>query len=166
MSEPHANLASSAQSGDMVDDQVSASTAPCVLLVEDETMIALNLEALVEDMGFAVTGLAADSGSARALAEANPPDVAVVDLNLLDGRTGLALAGHLFRTFGTVVIIATGNPEGIEVGGGVFAIVRKPYTNEALERVIRLAAALRRGGQQLHDRVNAAEHVAKVNSGS
>ena len=118
-----------------------------VLLVEDEAMVALNLEALVEDLGHTVTGVAASREQALDLAGCAPPQVAVVDVNLLDGRTGPQIADRLAAAFGTVVVIATGNPEGIVSGGAVFAVLRKPYTDEALAEIIRRAAdaAARRG---------------------
>ena len=111
-----------------------------VLLVEDEALIAFNLELLVEELGFTVAGMAPDARRARELAEACPPDLAIVDVNLLDGRTGLDVAAHLASAFGTVVVIATGNADGIEPGGSIFAVVRKPYTDDALARVMRKAA--------------------------
>ena len=111
-----------------------------VLIVEDEAMVALNLEALIEELGHVVTGIAATRAQAIDLAGQQAPQVAVVDLNLLDGRTGLALAHELAATFGTVVVIATGNPEGVAPSGAVVAVLRKPYTDKALSDAVSQAA--------------------------
>jgi two-component system, response regulator PdtaR len=107
---------------------------PRVLVVEDEALIALNAEAILQEAGFTVTGIAATYVQACALADAFPPDVAVIDLNLLDGRTGLRVAEHVHRAHGATVVIATGNPEGIETGGGIRTVLRKPYDDAALVR--------------------------------
>ncbi|HEV7252919.1 MAG TPA: response regulator [Mesorhizobium sp.] len=111
-----------------------------VLLVEDEALIALNLEQLMEELGWEVTGVAASSAQAMALAEQTPPDLAVVDVNLVDGRTGLAVAERLAVRFGVMVVIATANPEDVKVGGHVIAVVRKPYSDAALMAQMREAA--------------------------
>ncbi len=111
-----------------------------VLLVEDEAMVALNLEGLVGELGHVVIGIAATRAQAIDLATRQAPQVAVVDLNLLDGRTGLALAGELATRFGTVAVIATGNPEGVAPGGHVVAVLRKPYTDKALSDAVAQAA--------------------------
>jgi CheY-like chemotaxis protein len=111
-----------------------------VLLVEDEAMVALNLEALVEELGHTVVGIAATRAQALDLARHQPPQVAVVDVNLLDGRTGLQIADELAAAFGTIVVIATGNPEGIACGGAITTVVRKPYADAALLDAVRQAA--------------------------
>jgi CheY-like chemotaxis protein len=111
-----------------------------VLIVEDEAMVALNLEALIEELGHDVIGIAATRPQAMELAARQAPQVAVVDLNLLDGRTGLALAHVLAAAYGTVVVIATGNPEGIAPAGAVVAVLRKPYTDRALSEAVSQAA--------------------------
>ena len=57
-----------------------------VLIVEDEFLIALDLEATVENMGMEVAGLATNKEQALQLAPL--ADVAFVDVNLSDGATG------------------------------------------------------------------------------
>lgn len=64
-----------------------------VLIVEDEIFVALEIEQIVEDAGFAVSAIAADRESA--LMAANDCDIALVDLNLRDGPTGRASAWSL-----------------------------------------------------------------------
>ncbi len=106
-----------------------------VLVVEDESLIALNLEQLLLELGYSVIGPFARADHARLAAENNPPDLAVVDLNLVDGRTGLGLAHHLVGQFGTGVVIATANPE--DVRAQSFVVLRKPYSDRAIETALR-----------------------------
>lgn len=108
-----------------------------VLVVEDESLIALNLEQLLLELGYGVIGPFATAHHAQLAAEVDPPDLAIVDLNLVDGRTGLALAKHLVESFDTVVVIATANPE--DVRAQPFSVLRKPYTDTALEGALHQA---------------------------
>ena len=68
-----------------------------VLIIEDEALIAVNLEFLLEDRGFQVTGWATNSAEAIQLAEASTPSAAVVDIQLRGGDDGIALAAELQR---------------------------------------------------------------------
>ncbi len=111
-----------------------------VLVVEDEALIALNVESVLADLGHTVIGPCASAHQAYRRVATNPPDLALVDLNLSDGKTGLGLAQFLASTYSTIVVMATANPEGIEAGGLVFAVLRKPYTDQALANAVERAA--------------------------
>lgn len=105
-----------------------------VLVVEDEGLIALNLEQVLLELGYSVIGAFATAHHARLAAELDPPDLAVVDLNLADGRTGLDLAHHLVTRFRTAVLIATANPE--DVRSAPFEVLRKPYSDGAMKNAL------------------------------
>lgn len=120
------------------------SRRPEVLIVEDEPLVALNLEALVEDLGYVVAAALPDAASAWERAQRSAPDVAIVDLNLLDGRTGLTLATRLAAELDVVVIVATGNPGDVSGDEPVFDVVRKPYLNEAMAQAIERALSAAR----------------------
>lgn len=115
------------------------SRTPEVLIVEDEPLVALNLEALVEDLGYTVMAALPDAASAWEQAARSAPDVAIVDLNLLDGKTGLLLAMRLAVELDVIVIVATANPDDIFGDEPVFEVVRKPYLNEAMAQAIERA---------------------------
>lgn len=108
-----------------------------VLVVEDEILIALGLELLAEDAGYEPVGIATTAEDALALAHRARPDVALVDVNLADGTTGVeaarALAGR-----GTAVLFMTANLKRIpEDFAGACGTLPKPYT----ERCVREALA-------------------------
>jgi two-component system, response regulator PdtaR len=114
-----------------------------VLIVEDEALVALNAEAVLEGGGFVVTGVAMTFAQAQALAAAAvPPDVALVDVNLADGRTGPDVAVLLVAQ-GCAVVVATGNPEGMPADAAVHSVLRKPYSDASLLAAVREAAAAR-----------------------
>jgi DNA-binding NarL/FixJ family response regulator len=69
-----------------------------VLIVEDEALVALELEELLLDEGFEVVGSAANAAQAIDLGRRHRPDLALLDLNLADGLTGPRIAKTLVRT--------------------------------------------------------------------
>ena len=62
------------------------------LIVDDEIMIALNLEADMRELGFDICDLAANGQQASTLAMSNQPDVVLMDINLEGGREGIEVA--------------------------------------------------------------------------
>ncbi len=56
-----------------------------VIVVEDQPILAMELELMLLDHGCEVVGIAADQATAAILAERHKPNLALVDLNLLDG---------------------------------------------------------------------------------
>ncbi|WP_311202087.1 response regulator [Novosphingobium mangrovi (ex Huang et al. 2023)] len=111
-----------------------------VLIVEDEFLVALQLEDILEGGGHAVVGTVPDQASLGTLSEA--PDVALVDLNLRDGLTGPAIARQLAGTFGALVIYVTANPAQIGTPAPTtVGVVQKPFTRQSILRAISFALA-------------------------
>src|SRR4051794_28099922 len=78
-----AGAADAAQGG--TPDLAEAEAMPKVLLVEDEFIIALEMELALLDLGCTVLGPVASAAGALALLDRERPDVAILDVNLLDG---------------------------------------------------------------------------------
>ncbi|UWU18787.1 response regulator (plasmid) [Rhizobium sullae] len=115
-----------------------------VLIVEDEFLIALDLEATVQAMGVEVTGLAANKEQALRLA--STADVAFVDVNLSDGATGPEIGRRLAEEYGIAVVFMTGNPEMIAGGvKGTLGVVKKPVKPAVIEQSLKYAVARRNG---------------------
>jgi len=109
----------------------SSRGAAKVLIVEDEFLVALQLEDILSDGGHAVLGTFPDAASVAALGEA--PDVALIDLNLRDGLTGPAVARDLAGRFGARVIYVTANPGQIgKPAATAVGIVQKPFSRQAI----------------------------------
>ena len=66
-----------------------------ILIVEDEYVVANDLQFILENAGYAVTGIAASVSEAQELIEAQRPDVVLLDIFLQGKRTGIDLAGQL-----------------------------------------------------------------------
>ncbi|NNH28307.1 response regulator [Rhizobium sp. SEMIA 4085] len=115
-----------------------------VLIVEDEFLIALDLEATVQAMGMEVTGLAANKE--QALRFAPTADVAFVDVNLSDGATGPEIGRRLAEDHGVAVVFMTGNPEMVAGGvKGTLGVVKKPVKPSVVEQSLKYAVARRNG---------------------
>ncbi|PDS42930.1 response regulator [Rhizobium anhuiense] len=115
-----------------------------VLIVEDEFLIALDLEATVEGMGMQVAGLANDCEQALRLAPL--ADIAFVDVNLADGPTGPEIGRRLAQEHGIAVVFMTGNPEIVADGvKGAVGVVQKPVMPSVVEQLVKYLAARRVG---------------------
>jgi DNA-binding response OmpR family regulator len=110
-----------------------------VLVVEDDPLIAEHARAILETAGFIVTGIATTLAEARSLRDATLPKLALVDLNLSDGRTGGAVACALTEA-GCAVVMATGQPADVPPGTPAHAVLCKPYQPRALIRALFAAA--------------------------
>ena len=78
------------------------------LIVDDEIMFALNLEADMHDLGFDICDLAANGQQASTLAMCNQPDVVLMDINLEGGREGIEVARWLHQVCEAPIIFITG----------------------------------------------------------
>lgn len=111
-----------------------------VLIVEDQALLALELELVLGEAGCDVIGSAMDTAGALAIAERDRPDLALVDINLLDGMTGPAIAEHLVSRYGATVIFLTANPEQIPDGlAGALGSVSKPFDETTIRAVVTFA---------------------------
>ncbi|WAJ27267.1 response regulator [Antarcticirhabdus aurantiaca] len=70
-----------------------------ILIVEDEPLIAMDLEDTFAEAGFQVVGIAVDMRTAIDLARREHPDVATMDINLMNGSDGVETACRLYREF-------------------------------------------------------------------
>lgn len=115
-----------------------------ILVVEDEILIALELESLLQDLGHDVVGIAASSADALSLGRDLKPDLAFVDIHLSDGPTGVDVARHLSSEHEVTVLFMTANAKRIpEDFAGAWGVIAKPYT----ERGVREALAYVMSGQ-------------------
>jgi DNA-binding response OmpR family regulator len=109
-----------------------------VLIVEDEFLVALQIEGILTDAGHRVVGIVADQASMLAIDE--PPAVALVDLNLRDGPSGSTIAQQLAERFGTVIVYMTANPAQIgRPAPTAIGVVQKPFSQHAILAAVSMA---------------------------
>lgn len=111
-----------------------------VMIVEDQALLAMELELVLGESGCDVVGCAMDQASAFAIAGRERPDLALIDVNLLDGMTGPRIARRLVADHGTAVVFLTANPEQIPEGfAGALGAVSKPFDEQTIRAVVDFA---------------------------
>ncbi|MGE0747351.1 MAG: response regulator [Rhodospirillales bacterium] len=116
-----------------------------ILIVEDEILVAMELEFILREAGHDVAGIAADTSSVGRLA-APDIDLALVDLNLRDGVTGPVIGEALVREHGVSVVFLTANPGLLGKGvAGTYGVLSKPYDETAVRRTVDYALLRRTG---------------------
>ncbi|RZJ17773.1 MAG: response regulator [Brevundimonas sp.] len=122
-----------------------------ILIVEDEALVAMELRFLLEDLGYEVIGTAGDARSARDMVREEDIDLALVDIHLSDGPTGVALGRELGQEKGLTVLFMTANP-GMVRGGvaGAIGVLSKPTDEVAVQKAVDYALRRRRGEPVLY----------------
>lgn len=116
-----------------------------VLIVEDDHLVALEIEAALADQGFEVTGVAATAEQALALARATRPDLAIMDIRLAGPRDGVDAALDLWREVGLRCVFATAHQDAETKRRAAAAQplgwIAKPYRPAVLVQAVRNALA-------------------------
>src|SRR3954464_6026400 len=113
-----------------------------ILIVEDQMLIALDLERLIAGMDYQVCGIARTRTEALRLAEEHRPDLVVMDVRLADGSDGIAAARELRQRFGIAALLISGQIDGAQAEQAeASSFLRKPFEARQLRRAI--ADALR-----------------------
>lgn len=116
-----------------------------ILIVEDEMLVALEMETILEEKGYRVAGIATDLESALAFADADI-DLALVDLNLRDGLTGPEIGKRLANEYKAGVVFITANPRLLGDGiAGTIGVLTKPADEAALTAAVDFALGRLRG---------------------
>jgi CheY-like chemotaxis protein len=122
-----------------------------ILVVDDEPLIAMALEATLEDAGYRVATAANGRQGLERLAEAPRPDLVLLDMMMpvMNGPAMLAAMAADPELDGVPVIVLSSLPEEAvrERAKGVAAILRKPYTAAAiLDAITRVLGEAREPG--------------------
>lgn len=116
-----------------------------ILIVEDEMLVACEVEAVLGDLGHQVVGIAPDLETAMELA-AQPIDLALVDLNLRDGLTGPEIGRRLGEQGHVAVLFVTANPRILGDGiAGAVGVLTKPTDEVAVKAAVDYALRVRAG---------------------
>ena len=108
-----------------------------VLIVEDEILLAMQLEYHIMEAGGEVVGSALTSKEALDLARDMKPELIFVDINLADGPTGLGVARALAASSRHVVVFMTANAKRIPADfAGAAGVIGKPYTRNGIREAL------------------------------
>jgi two-component system, response regulator PdtaR len=117
-----------------------------ILIIEDEALVAMELRFVLEDLGYDVAGVAAEARTARNLVRETEVDLALVDIHLSDGPTGVELGRELGQDMGVTVLYMTANPGMVRDGvAGTIGVLSKPTDERAVQKAVDYALRRRKG---------------------
>lgn len=110
-------------------ERLRASAATDVLIIEDEPIIAMDIEELVEGCGHKVVGVASTEADAVRLAQATKPGLILADINLGLGGDGTSAVSRILKHHYAPVIFVTAYPERLLTGEAVEPafVITKPF---------------------------------------
>lgn len=115
------------------------SVAGRVMVIEDDPLIAMDLQGIVVELGHSVTGIARTRTEAVALAGRMTPDLVLADVQLADKSSGIdAVKDILARFAGLPVIFVTGHPEQLLTGRGPEPafLIAKPFARDQVRSAV------------------------------
>jgi CheY-like chemotaxis protein/DNA-directed RNA polymerase specialized sigma24 family protein len=96
--------------------EIERQTHADVLIIEDEPIIAMDIESIVRDLGHNVTGVAVTRDEAIAQARKSPPGLVLADIQLADDSSGIDAVKDILAEFAVPVIFITAFPERLLTG--------------------------------------------------
>ena len=95
---------------------IDRQTTTRVLIIEDEPIIALDIETIVRDLGHAVTGMASTADEAMAMFHSETPGLVLADIQLADRSSGIDAVREMLAEHPVPVIFITAFPERLLTG--------------------------------------------------
>ncbi|MBI1328623.1 MAG: response regulator [Alphaproteobacteria bacterium] len=117
---------------------IETELASKVLIIEDEPIIALDLENLVSELGHEVVGKAATRDDAVRLAHLKQPGLILADINLGAGGSGIDAVNEILSSFDVPVIFITAYPEKLLTGERPEPtyLIAKPFLPETVQATV------------------------------
>ncbi|MEM9734490.1 MAG: response regulator [Pseudomonadota bacterium] len=122
------------QAGREISQQVNTS----ILIIEDEPLIAMDIEQMVKDLGHSVTGLARTHSEALDEIAKKEPGMVLADIQLADGSSGIDAVNDILKTINVPVIFITAFPERLLTGERPEPafLVTKPFQQNHVKALI------------------------------
>jgi CheY-like chemotaxis protein len=118
--------------------EVNRQLATSVLVIEDESVIAIDIASIVRELGHSVVGIAGSEREAVALAKAKKPGLVLADINLGAGGSGIDAVSKILQSITVPVIFVTAFPERLLTGERPEPtyLVTKPFEPDTLKATI------------------------------
>ena len=114
-------------------------SCPVILVVEDEALIAMDIQSLLENAGYTVMGPARTTQSALSLMDGGVPDLALLDINLGNGVTAIPLADELSARGVRFIFLTGHSAHRLPDRHRERVIVNKPFLPKTLYDAVALA---------------------------
>lgn len=118
--------------------EISRQVATDIMIIEDEPLIALDIEQMVEDLGHRVTGIARTHAEAVDLYKRTNPKMVLADIQLADGSSGIDAVNDILKVDTIPVIFITAFPERLLTGERPEPafLVTKPFNPDMVKALI------------------------------
>lgn len=118
--------------------EIEKQTRARVLIIEDEPLIAMDIETIVRDLGHEVTGVAVTRDEAVALAMEDRPGLVLADIQLADDSSGIDAVKDILAKFQVPVIFITAFPERLLTGERPEPtfLITKPFQRSTVKAAI------------------------------
>jgi CheY-like chemotaxis protein len=118
--------------------EISRQVATDIMIIEDEPLIALDIEQMVEDLGHRVTGIARTRSEAVELYKRTSPKMVLADIQLADGSSGIDAVNDILKVDSIPVIFITAFPERLLTGERPEPafLVTKPFNPDMVKALI------------------------------
>jgi CheY-like chemotaxis protein len=118
--------------------EIERQTHADVLIIEDEPIIAMDIESIVRDLGHNVTGVAVTRDEAVAQARKAPPGLVLADIQLADDSSGIDAVKDILGEFSVPVIFITAFPERLLTGTRPEPtyLITKPFQRSTVKAAI------------------------------
>lgn len=138
---------------DTAGHEIAAQVATDVLIIEDEPMIAMDLESIVEGLGHRVTATARTHDEAVKAVRRQVPGLVLADIQLADGSSGLDAVNEMLGSIEVPVIFITAYPDRLLTGERPEPafLITKPYQPDTVKAIVSQALFFERRAQ-LRDR--------------
>ena len=119
-------------------DEIMEENRGRVDIIEDESIIAMHLQSLVEDLGHEVLGIATTHSEAVAMIKDDQPDLILADIRLADGSSGIDAVKDILEFCDLPVIFITAFPERLLSGERPEPtyLITKPFLSETVTATI------------------------------
>ena len=123
---------------DQASHEISSQVATDIMIIEDEPLIAMDIEQLVESLGHKVTGIARTHKEAVAMYDKTQPKMILADIQLADGSSGIDAVNDILADQPIPVIFITAFPERLLTGERPEPtfLVTKPFNPDMVKALI------------------------------
>jgi DNA-binding NtrC family response regulator len=129
-----------------------------ILIVEDQAIVAIDIQSQLEGLGYSVLGIANSAAEAVEQAAALAPDLVLMDVHLGDGPDGIEAAGQIRQRVGSPIVFLTAyiDPATLKRAQQVepYGYIVKPFSPRDLNTTLQIAlhkAGVDRRLKQSHD---------------
>ena len=118
--------------------EIEKQTTARILIIEDEPIIAMDLEAIVGELGHQSAGIADTKDDAVQMAERLRPDLILSDIRLADGSSGVDAARDILARFSVPIIFITAYPDQLLTGQRPEPtfLITKPFKRAAVQAAV------------------------------